>query len=187
MIAHAVSYKFTVDKFDRMTEAGILREDDRLELIEGDIVCMPPIGSHHLWAVNRLTNAFAVLAVSRRALISVQNPIFVSDQSRPQPDVVLLPFSDTPDRDRLPAPADVLLLIEVADTSVDYDRLIKLPLYAAAGITEVWLVDLTEDSVEVYRKPSGDAYTEMVTHVRGDTISPLAFPDFVAKVEEIIG
>jgi len=187
MVAGAVTYKFTVGEYNRMGEVGILREDDRVELIEGEIVRMSAIGNRHLGAVNRLNALFASLAINRRAVVSVQNPVIVGQYSEPEPDVVLLRFTDTFYGDRTPAAEDVLLLIEVADSSVDFDRLTKVALYAQAEIVEVWLVDLTQDRIEVYRSPGAGSYAEKLVLKRGENIAPQAFPDIQAKVEDIIG
>jgi len=187
MVARAVTYKFTVAEYNRMAEAGILREDDRVELIEGEIVRMSAIGNRHLGAVNRLNALFASLAINRRAVVSVQNPVIIGQYSEPEPDGVLLRFTDTFYGDRTPVAEDVLLLIEVADSSVDYDRLTKMAVYARAGVPEAWLVDLTQDRIELYRGPAGGAFGEPTIFRRGDTLAPAAFPDMRAKVEDIIG
>src|ERR671938_544657 len=132
---------FSVDEYYRMGEAGILTEDDRVELIEGEIIEMSPIGSRHAACVNRL-NTLLGRHLRQTAIVSVQNPIRLDAYSEPEPDVALLrPRADYYESGH-PTPADALLIVEVADTSADYDRIIKLPLYAKAGIPEAWLVDL---------------------------------------------
>lgn len=154
-----------------MVEAGILTEDDRVELLDGRLIAMSPIGPAHLHCVNRLTEL-----LSRRlhatddppARLSIQNPIRLSDTSEPEPDVVLL-HRDAP-QDRIPTPDDVLLVIEVAVTSEDYDRIVKTPRYAAAGVPEYWLADLEQEIVEVARDPDDDAYAERIRHRRGDAL-----------------
>lgn len=148
---------FTVAEFERMGEAGIFREDSRLELIEGEIVEMSPIGSHHAACVNFLSR-FLNRAVGDVALVSTQNPIQLDDFSEPQPDVALLRLSDDFYRHAHPTPADVLLVIEVADTTVEYDRLVKVPLYAKAGIKEVWLINLPAERIEIYADLVSGAY-----------------------------
>src|ERR1043165_4040767 len=145
---------FTVAEFERMGEAGIFARDARLELLEGEIVEMSPIGSSHAGCVKFL-GRFLHTSVSDRALVSTQNPIKLDDYSEPQPDVALLRLRDDFYRHAHPKLVDVLLVIEVADTTVDYDRLVKVPLYAKAGIREVWLVNLPEEKIELYAEPSG--------------------------------
>jgi Uma2 family endonuclease len=187
MVAHAATYKFTVDEYNRLAEIGFFREDARVELIEGEIVDMAPIGNRHYRTVNRLTTLFSPLAASRRAILSVQNPVVLSARSKPQPDVTLLHFRDDFYKEGEPGPEDVLLLVEVAESSLGYDRLTKMPLYARSGVAECWLVDLEAGRVEAYREPAADGYAKLETFGAGDTIAPFAFPDITAKVEDIIG
>jgi hypothetical protein len=177
---------FTVDEYHRMAEAGILSEDERVELIEGEVVEMSPVGSRHVACVNRLT-----WLLSRRsgdeAIVSVQNPIRLSEYSEPEPDLALLrPRSDFY-AEVLPGPADTLLVVEVMETSGEYDREKKLPLYAEAGIPEVWLVDLAGECIEVYRQPGPDGYREVETKRRGEKLAPRTFPDVELAVDEILG
>src|SRR6266508_549175 len=147
MVAPLTRRRFLVDDFERMAAAGILTEDDRVELIAGEIVEMAPIGGRHMGRVNVLVELLMDL-VRQEALISVQNPIRLSADSEPQPDIALIRRSAS--RDTVPTPEDALLVIEVADSSRDYDRGVKLPLYAAAGIPETWLVDLVAEIVECH-------------------------------------
>ena len=175
----------SVDEYERMVQAGVFAEDDRLELIFGEIVAMSPIGAQHVLVVNRLNNAL-VPALSGQALVSVQNPVRLLD-SEPQPDLTLLRLQVEEHPDSLPLASDVLLLVEVSDTSVEYDRLVKLPLYAAAGIREVWIVDVAEQAVEVYREPGAGGYRTKRTLGRGDTLAPLAFPGVTLDVTEMLG
>jgi Uma2 family endonuclease len=180
-------YKFTVADYNRMGEVGIFHEDDRVELIHGEIVCMTPIGPRHSNTVTNLTEAFAGLMVAKRARVSVQNPVVIGEHSKPQPDVVLLrPGSRQSYSGREYEPRDVLLTIEVADSSLPYDRLVKLALYAEAGIPEVWIVDLTQDRIEVYRNPSAESYDSKQTFGPGQTLAPSAFSDLNLKVEDLI-
>ena len=147
----------TVDEYHQMGEAGILTEDDRVELIEGELVAMAPIGSEHIAASNSL-NRLLVLAVGDHGIVSVGNPVRLNRHSEPQPDFsVLKPRDDY--RKMLPRPEDTLLAVEVANTSLDYDRKVKLALYARSGIPEVWIVNLAANEVEVYRSPVADNYT----------------------------
>ncbi|MGI8752552.1 MAG: Uma2 family endonuclease [Acidimicrobiales bacterium] len=161
---------WTVDEYHRMAEAGVLREDDRVELIEGEIVEMSPIGSGHARCVNRLT-ALLVPPAEGHAIVSVQNPVRLSQRSELQPDLSLLRRRDDfyPEG---PTPADVLLVIEVAASSMLYDRRVKVPLYGRARIPEVWIVDLDAGRVEVRRGPSSDTYREVRTIAAGDMLEP---------------
>ncbi len=173
--------RFTADEYHRMGEAGILPPDERTELIEGEILLMPAIGSRHMACVNDFTRIL-VIRVGDRAIVSIQNPVRLSSGTEPQPDIVLL--RPRPDRyvENLPGPDDVLLLVEVADTTFGYDRRRKLPLYAAAGIREVWIADLGRRRVLVHRSPEGDAYQRVTTVTRGGTLAPEAFPDITLTV-----
>ena len=186
MTAALTKRRFTVDEYHRMAEVGILTETDRVELIDGEIVEMAPVGSRHASVVKRL-NALLTGRLGARAIVSVQDPVQLSKESEPQPDVVLL--RPTPDfyAGSHPEPVDTLLLIEVADTSLLYDRGVKLPRYATARVIEVWIVDLAEDAVEVCRTPGPDGYRDVVRVPRGGSLSPVAFPDLTLGVDEILG
>ena len=169
-----------------MGEAGILSEDDRVELIEGEIVQMAPIGSRHAACVDRLTQLF-VLRVMGRAIVRVQNPVLLNDYSEPQPDLALLrPRADFYASGH-PAPQDVLLVVEVADTSAGIDRAAKMPLYARAGIHEAWLVDLQADQVEVHRQPTPQGYRSVQTFGRGASFALEMLPDLTLAVADILG
>ena len=177
--------RFSADEYERMIETGILTEDERVELVKGEIICMAPIGVRHVAAVNRHTNRFSRLLPD--IIVSVQNPIRLPQGSQLQPDVALLRPSDDFYEDRLPEAGDVLLLIEVADTSLDYDRDTKLPLYAEAGIVEVWIEDLPGDQLLVYREPKDGHYRTAFTAKRGDTLAPLAFPELTLALDDLLG
>jgi len=163
-----------------MATGGVFGEDDRVELIDGEVLEMTPIGAPHAGCVNRL-NRMLVGAVGERAVVSVQNPVQVGDWSEPQPDLAVL--RPRPDfyAEGHAHPADVLLLIEVADTSGPYDRGVKVPLYLAGGIPEVWVVDLPGDAVEVFRQ------TGWVRLGRGDTVAVPALVGVVLDVSAILG
>ena len=150
-------HRLTVADYHRLGQAGILGEDDRVELLEGQLVDMSPIGPRHALAVDALTEAL-VLAVAGRAAVRVQNPVTLDRGSEPQPDltVVRRPWSGYPHTH--PGVADILLLIEVADSSLELDLGAKRAIYARAGIAEFWIVDLTTDTVLVHRDPDGDRY-----------------------------
>jgi len=168
-----------------MAVAGILHEDDRVELIQGEIILMTPIGRRHAACVAEL-NRLLVPAVGQRALLWPQNPITLPDESEPQPDIVLLrPRADRYLQDDA-HPEDVLLLVEVADTSQRYDRTVKLPLYGRAGVPEVWIVDLPGEVIEVYRRPTPNGYTDVDRTGRGGFVAPVAFPDIVLSVDAIL-
>jgi len=153
-----------------LAEAGILREDDRVELLEGEIFEMSPISSRHASCVTRLNHLLQDRAKGR-AIVNVQNPIRLSDYSEPQPDVALLVPRTDFYRDALPTPRDVLLVIEVCETSGEFDRRVKLPLYAKAGIPEVWIVDLSREQIEVHRDPKLEGYQQSQIVGRGQTLT----------------
>ena len=177
---------FTVDEYYQMAEAGILGPQDRVELIDGEIIQMSPIGHRHAGCVNRATYLW-VTSLAGRAVVSIQNPIQLNNYTEPEPDVLVLkPRSDYYASRKVRA-EDALLVLEVADTTLRYDRDIKVPRYAAAGIPEAWIENLSADELLVYRNPAGDGYVASITLHRGDSISPVAFPDLVFKVEELLG
>lgn len=184
--AEAARRRLTAAEYERMAEAGILHEDERIELIDGELVQMAAIGSRHMGCVIRFTDWFGP-RVAGRAHVSVQNPLRLSDSSEPQPDIVLLRRRDDAYSTGIPTPEDVLLLIEVADSSVKHDRDVKLPRYAAAGIVEVWLASLQGRRITAYREPSPEGYRRMLRATRGGVLSPLAFPDLALRWEEIFG
>ncbi len=176
--------RFTVHEYHRMGEVGILHEDDRVELIDGEIVEMSPIGGRHVSCVGRFARALT-LFVGERYLVNSQSPVRIDEGREPQPDVAVV-------RDRdygrsLPGPEDVLLVVEVADTSLAYDRDVKLPLYAGAGIPEVWIADLSKETVQRYTNHSGDDYRRIEIAHRGETIGSTALPGLSVSVDEVLG
>jgi Uma2 family endonuclease len=177
---------FTVHEYHQMGQTGILSEDDRVELIEGEIVQMASIGSRHAACVDRLNQLFSS-RVMGRAIVRVQNPIYLSEYSEPRPDLALL----MPRRDFYaaahPGPQDVLLVVEVADTSAGIDRAAKMPLYARAGIPEAWLVDLQEDRVELHSQPLPQGYQRVHHFGRGASLALQAFPDLTFAIDGILG
>lgn len=177
----------TVDEFDRMVDAGVFAPEGRLELLDGEMVDMSPIGSAHQACVNRLTTLFAPLAVAERAVVQVQGAIRASAISRPQPDVALLVPRDDYYAEGHPGPSDVLLVIEVADTSVRFDRGTKLPAYGRAGVAETWVVDLNGGVVDVATRPSEQGDAHLVRVARGGTLAPTAFPDLRLAVADLLG
>lgn len=160
---------FTVDDYHAMTQAGILSEDDRVELIEGEIVVMSPVGSRHAACVDILAELL-IRAADQRTAVRVQSPIGLGGSTEPQPDVCVLVRRDDAYSERLPGPEDVLLIIEVSDTSRAYDRRVKAELYARHGIQEFWLVDLGSRTVEAYRSPGPDGYGERSVHECGQRL-----------------
>lgn len=169
-----------------MAKAGIIQEDERVELIEGEIVKMSPIGKQHAGIVNRLTALLHAL-LATQAVIAVQNPILLSDDSEPQPDIAVLRFRDDYYASKLPTPDDVLLLIEVADTSVADDHERKLPLYARSAISQVWLVNLPEGRIEVHSNPFAGEYRGVRHWFRGESL-PLPIGSATAiLVDAILG
>ena len=181
-----IRHRFTVDEYHEMARAGALAEDDRVELIEGEIVDMTPIGLRHAATVDLLTR-WLVQGCGNRAVVRVQGPIRLGAHSEPQPDLAVLKPRNDFYRNTAAAPDDVLLLVEVADSSLPYDRTIKLPLYARAGIREAWLVDLVRDRVEVFSDPGPDGYRRSETRERGAELVPGAFPDLSLPIDALLG
>ena len=180
------TYNFTVDEYHRMAKAGVFHEDDRVELIDGQVVEMTPIGPRHARCVDDLTRLLSRLA-DDQAIVRVQNPVVLAEYHEPQPDLALV--RERPDRygQAHPQPAHVMLVVEVADTSVEHDRSVKIPLYARAEIPEAWLVNLPDELIEVYRNPAGGSYAEITSLSRGETIKPLLLPDARLGVADILG
>jgi len=183
-MALRATYRFTTDEYHRLAEAGILEEDDRIELLDGELIIMPPIGDDHCGRVNSLTRKLS-RRNPERWLVSVQNPIVLDAYSEPQPDLALLRL-DPRAFTRKPTPADVLVLIEVADSSLAYDRGNKLTAYARAAVPEVWIVNLLDDVLEVYREPRGERYERTLTLRRGESVSPVLVPDVALEVAELL-
>jgi Uma2 family endonuclease len=175
----------TVDEFQRLAAEGFFPQDERLELIRGEIVEMTPIGDRHALCVMLLNDLFADLRP--RGIVNPQNPLRLPGQrSVPQPDVVLLrrrnDFGSRP-----PHPEDAFLVVEVSDTSLAYDRGVKIPLYAESGIPEAWIVDLNSDTIFAFRHPSPSGYQEVHQYRREDEISLEAFPGVSLAVKQILG
>jgi Uma2 family endonuclease len=182
----AVRHAFTVTEWHRMGEAGLFGEDARLELLDGEVIEMSPIGSRHASCVARL-NVLLVSAVRDRAVISPQNPVTLDERSEPQPDMaVLRPRSDGYSQSH-PRPGDILLLIEVSDSTLAFDRDRKAALYARAGIAETWVVDLEGDEILVLRSPQADRYTSVRTVRRGDDIAIESLEGVALPVKDILG
>ena len=177
-------WRFTVHDYHRMGEAGILHEDDRVELIEGELVEMTAIGTRHFSCVNRLTRML-VMNVGDEAIVSVQNPVMLDEHNEPQPDFTVIRPRDY--RESLPQPEDVLLLIEVSDTTLAYDRGVKLPLYARAGIREVWIVDLPGETISRLTDASEEGYRRADRLRRGQTLGSISLPGLASSADDIFG
>ena len=176
---------FSVDDYYHLADVGILHEDDRVELIDGDIVVMTPISGPHASSVKALNREFA-LKVGDRAIVSVQDPVRLNDNTEPQPDIALLRYRDDLYATGHPTPGDIFLLVEVAESSVRYDRNDKLPRYAQADVPEVWIANLPNDSVERYSNPIDGEYRDLCRFRRGDRISPALLPDVEVRVDDIL-
>lgn len=177
-------HRFTVEEYRRMGEAGIFPMGARLELIEGEIVEMSPIGDQHAWCVGWL-NRKLTLMLQHVAFIWVQNPMQLSSNSEPQPDVLVLKLRDDLYKNGKPQPEDTLLVIEVSDSTLAYDRRVKVPLYARAGVPEVWIINLVDERVETFADPSGNAYRVTHSHKRGEEIQSVSLAALRLSVSEI--
>lgn len=176
---------FTTGEYHQMLQAGILSDDDRVELIEGEIWEMSPIGSRHIWCVAHL-NRILQRSLGDDVFVFVQSPLHLNDFSEPEPDLaVIRPRAGS--QVETPKADEALLVVEVADSSVEYDRKVKMDLYARNGVPETWLLDLPQNVLEIYRSPSPGGYREILIRRSGDRISPLAFPDLVVEVSAILG
>jgi Uma2 family endonuclease len=176
--------RFTVEEYHRMGEAGILRDDERVELIYGEVVQMNPIGSRHAACVKEL-NWLLSRQLGDEFRVDVQNPVRLDQGLEPQPDLAVVRARDY--RGSLPGPEDMMLLIEVADTSLAYDRDVKLPMYADAGIREVWIVDLTGGTIERHTDPSGDGYRLTARVGRKESLRSEVLPEFILETDAVLG
>ena len=180
-------YHFNVAEFYRMVDAGILTPDDCVELIEGEIIEMSPTGSRHAACVDRIVNKLLSRFAGRDAIVRVQSPIRLSDFSEPQPDATLLRARADFYSQAHPTPDDVLLLVEVSDTTAAYDKRVKVPLYARSGIVEAWVVDLAQEKIEVYARPVGGSYQQFAEARRGESVTSATVPGLALAIEDIIG
>jgi Uma2 family endonuclease len=180
-----IQHRFTVEEYYRMAETGVLKPDARVELLDGKIIDMSPIGPFHGSISKHLNNIFSA-AAKGRWLVALQDPVRLDDHSEPQPDLMLL--KPVPDfyRKRHPQPEDVFLLVEVSDTTLTTDREDKLPAYGHAGIGEVWIVNLADLTVEVYREPHFTGYGTKTVLRAGNKATPQAFPDVAVDVAELL-
>ena len=177
---------FTREDYHAIGRMGVLRPDERVELIEGEIIVMSPAGIRHSSCVLRLNEAFNTERLAGRALVHVQNSMAASNISEPEPDVMLLAYREDRYASRRPQPEDILILIEVSDWSLKYDREIKLPLYAESGIREVWIVDLQHDVIESHQEPGPKGYRVVRRFHPGDSLAPAALPDLALQANRIV-
>ena len=176
--------RFTVAEYYAMAEAGIFSLEERVELLDGDVILMAAVLDWHAYMVDWLTETF-ILSLQGRAQVRIQNPTRLNDYSEPEPDVMLLRRREDFYRSGHPAPNDVLLLIEVSDSSLSFDRDEKLPRYAAAGIPETWIVNRPDRRIEAYANPANGEYATVRYYSAGETIAPQAFPDVILEVAGI--
>ncbi len=187
MVTSPTKKLFTVEEYEELGRTNVIPEDSRVELIEGEIIHMSPIGDLHHACVNRLNAIFSKRLKNEEAIVSIQNPIQLGEKSQPLPDVTTLkPCEDFYARGK-PRAKDILLLIEVADTSLQYDREEKIPLYAKYGIIEVWLVNLITQKLEVYRESTSTGYENVYYYDVSKNISPILFPDLTIAISNVIG
>jgi len=177
--------RFTVDEYYRMIELGMLKDYEKAEIIEGELIRKMTIGDRHAAIVNFLTRFF-VKNVSDDILVSVQNPVRLSDYNEPEPDVTLADLQKY-DGKRHPQPSEIILIVEVSDSTLKYDRDVKLALYAEAEIPEVWIVNLPNDIIEVHQKPSVGIYQLAKIFKRGETLASEVLPDLSIAADEILG
>lgn len=177
-------HRFSVYGYHQMGQVGIFAEDDRVELIDGEIIEMSPIGTRHAGHVNYLNTLFYTRLASQ-VVISIQNPLRLGEFSEPQPDLMILRHRDDSYASVMPEPADVLLLVEVADSSLQFDREVKIPLYARHAVEVVWLLDLKNNALEIYEEPVDGIYTIRRTPPLSTHISVKSLPDFKVQVAEL--
>lgn len=185
MSGQVAKRRFSVDEYYRLAQAGILTADERLELLDGEVIELSAISSHDAACVRRL-NAFLSRLFRDKVIVSVRHPVHLDEFSEPQPDVALLRWREDFYAESHPTPPDVLVVIEVADTSVEYDRKRKLPLYARAGIPEFWLANLPEDRFEIHTEPRGDEYQSVSVVRSSETINSEAVAGLSVNVSDIL-
>lgn len=178
-------HRITLDEYHRMVAAAVFEPDSRVELINGELIEMPPIDPPHAYTVDQLIALF-ITRLAGRARIRCQNPASLPPDSEPQPDLVVARHVQAEYRDRHPSPDEILLAIEVSRTTLRLDRKIKIPMFARSGIPEVWLLNLIDEEITVYREPIGAWYGSVGNYRGEDTISPLAFPDVAFTVSELL-
>jgi Uma2 family endonuclease len=167
--------RISAERYQKMVATGVLTKYDRVELIDGDMIDMAPIGPPHSAAMARLNRLF-VLALGDTAIVSPGGSVKLGDYSVPQPDLMLLKPRADFYAGQIPLPPDVLLLVEVSESSLAFDQSTKRALYARHGVVEYWVVDIPSKRVHVYREPTGDGYTQAVERTSSDVVSPRALP-----------
>ena len=177
--------RFNVDEYYKMAEVGILRPDERVELLAGEIIEMAAIGSRHAYSVTQFTEEFFT-QLGKRITVRVQNPVRLAAGNEPEPDIAIVYRKDDGYVSEHPGPEDIALLIEVADSTVGFDRRHKLPLYAMHGIPEVWLGDINARTIEVHDQPMAGGYARMRVYGPDETVSPAAFPEVLISVADVI-
>jgi Uma2 family endonuclease len=182
----AALHRFSVNDYYRMAEAGVLPPGSRVELVDGKIIDMSPIGPLHGGVVKRLNRLFNRHSRDRW-LMAVQDPVHLENHSEPQPDLMLLKPSPGDYDSHHPVPEDVFLLVEVSDSTLETDRAMKVPVYAQTGIAEVWIVNLDNSTLEVYRDPQSSGYADAQILREGDKAAPAHFPDAVIEVADLLG
>jgi len=179
-------HRFTVAEYARMGQVGIFSEDERVELVCGEVIEMPPIGERHAACVDAL--AYALRGkLGRRFIVRVQGPVRLDEHSQPQPDITVLKWRDDFYRHAHPGPGDILLVIEVSDTTLEYDMKVKVPLYARAGIPETWVVNLPGKRIKAYADPAGGAYQTITSYTRGEELRSRSLAALRVSVAEVIG
>ena len=182
---HPERRKFTVDEYYRMAEVGILHADERVELIDGEIVLMAPMGKPHAVGVRR-ADSILQRVLEGVAIVSAQNPVHLGPHFEPEPDVAVLRIKEDEYLNQHPEPGDILWVIEIADTTLYHDRGVKALLYAEANIPETWIMNLVEDCIEAFTQPGPDGYAQHAIYRRGDTISPSTLPDVEFAVDDLL-
>ena len=183
--ASAAPRLFSVSEYHRMAEAGIFGEDDHVELIEGEVVAMSPIGSRHAACVDKLSALIRDRLSDKRLIVRAQSPVHLGDHSEPQPDLSILKPREDYYATAHPGPESIVLLIEVSDASLLSDRTTKLSLYARSGIAKVWLVDLV-NVVEVHSMPAAGSYGHMTSYKRGSTVISTVRPELQIPASEVL-
>jgi len=178
--------RFTVDDYHRMAETGILAPDQRVELLDGEVIEMTPIGARHLFRVAEFTK-WLIKHLDDRYLPISQSPILLDNASEPEPDIAVVDGQAMGAQDRIPVARDVLLLIEFAETSLQKDMQVKLPLYAKAGVVEVWIADLTSRTLHIHRNPTDGKYAKRLTITGDQSITPANFPDLTVTITQVFG
>ncbi|MGI8915094.1 MAG: Uma2 family endonuclease [Chloroflexota bacterium] len=178
--------RFTADDYHRLADAGILGEDDRVELIDGEIVRMSPVGAQHAGTTKKLNRLFN-RTLGDAVVIGVQDPVRLGDDTEPEPDISVLRTRADFYTASLPVPAEILLLIRVADTSLLADRLVKIPRYARAGIPEVWLVDLDHKRIERHAGPAAEGYTDVTVIAEGQSLPSSVVQSVIIRANELPG